>query len=63
MNKDGKEVDLEVKATCNPKGNSGADVDIKGKLQLGGFGSDTVKSWTELEAVTDTKSLTTAEFS
>ena len=33
------------------------------KLKFGGLGSDTVKSWSELEASTDGKTLKDAEFS
>lgn len=46
-----------VNGKCNPAGKNGADCDVEAKLALGGFGSDTVKSWTHVEACTDLKTL------
>ena len=57
LNKDGQNVNIRVKGTCNPAGKKGADCDVEGKISFGGFGSDTVKSWTEIEACTDLKTL------
>ena len=59
LNKDGQETQIEVKSKCNP---SGQDYDVTAKLALGGFGNDSVKSWTNLELTSDLKSLTEAEF-
>jgi len=63
LNKDGQKTELSVTGTCNPASKGGADIDIAGKLKFGGIGTDTIKSWSELEACTDGKSLHKAEFS
>ena len=63
LNKDGTETQLKVVSSCNPAGKSGADCDVKAKLSLGGFGNDTVKSWTDVEVTSDLKTLKKAKFS
>lgn len=60
LNKDGTETELEVSAKCNP---GAQDYDVTANLALGGFGNDTVKSWTNLEVNTDLKALKEATFS
>lgn len=60
LNKDGQNVDLQVNANCNPSGKKGAEVDLNTKLAFGGFGNDSVKSWTEVEANTDLTKLQNA---
>mgnify|MGYP001330765477 CR=1 FL=1 len=54
---------MSVTGTCNPAGKKGVDCDVTGKLKFGGIGSDSIKSWSEIEASTDGKSLSNAEFS
>ena len=60
LNKDGTETGIEVNSKCNPPDQK---YDVTFSLALGGYGNDTVKSWTNFEVNSDLKTLQEATVS